>query len=169
MCFSWIFDGFWASTSSFGRLRAVEGADRRPERALYRVPAGRRSRLVVNPWIFDAFQLGDPSEIARGGRKCMEIKEKSTQTGGKSIEIVGLKDVLPLEHGDVELGRLSPKVPRLLENMAQRQLWERRLQGCREQCLRCSRSVQVEADCRNIYCDVYFRKAGAYMTYVLYE
>ncbi|CAK9037140.1 unnamed protein product, partial [Durusdinium trenchii] len=52
-------------------------------------------------------------------------------------------------------------VPRLLTSMSHRQFWERRLQVCREECLRCTGSFDIEADCRSIYCENFFRKANA--------
>ena len=57
--------------------------------------------------------------------------------------------------------RQGEGVARLLENMKTRQHWEQRLQLCREECMRCTGSMQLERECRNIYCDVYFRKAEA--------
>ncbi|CAJ1361823.1 unnamed protein product [Effrenium voratum] len=52
-------------------------------------------------------------------------------------------------------------VPRLLEAMGRRQHWERRLQSCREVCFRCTGSAAMEEDCRNIYCQNFFRKVNA--------
>ncbi|CAE7718278.1 REV3L [Symbiodinium pilosum] len=52
-------------------------------------------------------------------------------------------------------------VPRLLDGMCQRGYWEKRIQGCREMCMRCCNSVDIEEDCRNIYCKVFFRKVNA--------
>ncbi|CAE7435480.1 REV3 [Symbiodinium natans] len=54
-------------------------------------------------------------------------------------------------------------VERLLEGMSQRGYWEKRVQGCREMCMRCSNSTDIEEDCRSIYCTVFFRKVNAHL------